>query len=120
MLRREESRQAETYESGGKPHFDSAQDKPHSKWGSTELPQILSLRGLTLFRFLHRGFGTDETDLGMLAIAEGLVQTTAATAKRESRLAGEVEFIARGVHQLNGSFRSFHSIWAVWTNRDFH
>ncbi len=68
------------YESGGSHLRDSAQDEPHSKWGSTELPQILSLRGLTFFRLFYCCFGGDETDLGMLAIAEGLVQASAATA----------------------------------------
>jgi hypothetical protein len=67
-------------ESGGEPPFDSAQDKPHAKWRSTELPRILSLRGLAFFRLFYCCFGGDETDLGMLAIAEGLVQASTATA----------------------------------------
>src|SRR5580692_3881490 len=94
--------------------------KPASRRSPNEGPQNLSLRGLAFFRFLHRGFCADETDLGMLAIAERLIQATATTAKRESRFAGEIELIARGVHQFNGSFGSFHPIRAVWTNRDFH
>jgi hypothetical protein len=88
------------YESGGK--------QPQ-----LQILQILSLRGLAFFRFFHRGFGADETDLGMLAVAERLVQAAAATTERESRLTGEIEFITRGVNQLNRSFGSFHSIWAV-------
>src|SRR6201987_409593 len=91
-----------------------------SRRTANEVPQILSLRGLTFVRFLHCGFCADETDLGMLAIAERLIQATATKAKRESRFAGKIEFIARSIHQFNGSFGSFHSIWAVWTNRDFH
>src|SRR5579862_10020328 len=84
MIRRPESRD---YETGNPPV-------------SSEGPQILSPRGLTFFRFLHCGFCADETDLGMLAIAERLIQATATTAKRESRFASEIEFIARGIHQL--------------------
>src|SRR5579862_2161539 len=91
----------------------------HSGGGQTRR-QRSSLGGLAFFCFLHRCFGTDESNLGMLAIAEGLIHASAATAQREGGLAGEIELIARSVYEFDRPFRGFHSIRAIRTNRDFH
>src|SRR5579864_2741 len=68
----------------------------------------------------HRRFRGLESDLAVGSVAERLVGAPSTAAERECRLACQVIRRAVGVDQFNGSFGSFHAIWAVGPNGDLH
>src|SRR5579885_1870268 len=75
---------------------------------------------LTLFSFLHRQLGGLETDAAVSAIAERLVDGTAAAAKREGGLAGQIVFIPVDINQFDRALRSLDAERAIRTHGNFH
>src|SRR6476620_10022066 len=72
------------------------------------------------FNFLHRQLGSLKSDLAMSSVTKWLRNRTAAAAQGESGFAGQVILVAIGVHQLDGSFRSFHAIRTIGPYRNFY
>jgi hypothetical protein len=63
------------------------------------------------------GFGSLEADLGMHAVAEGLLGGSAAAAKRDGRFTGQIPFCAVCVYKLDGSL---DAKWSVRSNSDLY
>src|SRR3984893_19162620 len=70
--------------------------------------------------FFDRGFGGLKPDASVRAIAKGLGDRATAAAEGESRLAGQVIFGAVRIHQLDGTFWSFHAIRAILSRSNFN
>src|ERR1700682_1284569 len=72
------------------------------------------------FNFLNRQLGSLKPNLAMSSVTKWLVNRAAAAAQGESGFARQVILVAIGVHQLNGSFRSFHAIRTIRPYRNFY
>jgi hypothetical protein len=79
----------------------------------------VGLGGLFGF-FFDRGFGGLKPDAAVRAIAKGLRDRATTAAEGESRLAGKVVFGAVRIHQLEGTFWSFHAIRAILSRSNFN
>src|ERR1700693_6224724 len=70
--------------------------------------------------FLDRRLGSLKSNFAMSSVTKWLVHRAAAAAQGKSGFAGQVILVAIGVHQLDGSFRSFHAIRTVRPYRNFY
>ena len=69
---------------------------------------------LGVLRLLHCRFGSLESNTTMVAVTKWFGYRPAATAERESRLAGQVVLVAVGVDQFNRPFGCFHPVRTVF------
>src|SRR5436309_10592440 len=72
------------------------------------------------FNFLNRQLGSLKPNLAMSSVTKWLGNRTAAATQGKSGFAGQVILVAIGVHQLDGSFRSFHAIRTIRPYRNFY
>src|SRR5882724_5896163 len=72
------------------------------------------------FNFLNRQLGSLKPNLAMSSVTKWLGNRTAAAAQGKSWFAGHVILVAIGVHQFNGSLRSFHAIRTIGPYRNFY